>query len=132
MRALITALPLIGMFTLNAQVDVNKLIQERMARQQGGQAGDQGKVKIEDDTDPYVPNSFIGSFRMEMHHFQNGTEEKSSPTTMRYWSKADMTVTKEELPDAKGRDMRMMTDLKNKWQYALVEDDKGKPRGAHQ
>lgn len=126
MRALITALPLIGMFTLNAQVDVNKLIQERMARQQGAQAGDHGNVKIEDDNDPFVPNSFIGSFRMEMHHFQNGTEEKNSPTTMRYWSKADMTLTKMELPDAKGKDMRMMTDLKNKWQYAMVDDDKGK------
>lgn len=126
MRVLITALPLFGMLTATAQVDVNQLIQERMARQQGGQPGAQSNVKIEDDNDPYMPNSFIGSFRMEVHHFRNGTEEKDAPTNMLYWSKADMTLTKMELPDAKGKDMRMMTDLKNKWQYALVADDKGR------
>lgn len=107
-----------------AQIDVNKMIQQRMAKGQGGQEGS-GDVKIEDDDTPFVPNAFIGSFRMEMHHFQNGIEEKDSPTNMLYWSKEDMTLTKMIMPDADGQDMRILVDLQNKWQYMLMTDGSG-------
>lgn len=83
-------------------------------------------VSVEDDLSPFVPNSFIGSFRMENHMFNKGVEEKNSPTNMRYWSSAEMTMTKMEMPDAKkGEAMRILTDLKDKWQYMLMVDDKG-------
>lgn len=99
-----------------AQVDVNKLMQQHMG----------GGTKIEDDNSPFVPNEFIGSFRMEMHMFDGATEQKNSPTNMRYWSAEDKTMNKMEMAEEKGRDMRMMTDLKGKWQYTLMTDEKGK------
>ena len=97
----------------SAQIDLSKIM--------AGQG-----MKVEDDKSPFVPNSFVGSFRMENHLYKNGAEEKHSPTTMRYWSSAEMIVIKTELPDQKGQDMRMLTDLKGKWQYMLMTDDKGR------
>lgn len=93
------------------------MLQERMAG---------GGMKVEDDNSPFVPNEFVGSFRMEMHMFDGAAEKKNSPTNMRYWSTEDKTMNKMEMPDEKGRDMRMMTDLKGKWQYTLMTDEKGK------
>lgn len=83
-------------------------------------------VTVEDDNDPFVPNSFVGSFRMESHMYKNDVEEKGSPVTMRYWATAEQTLIKTELPDQKGDEMRMLTDLKGKWQYMLLTDAKGK------
>lgn len=115
MRTLITCLSMsIGLLT-HAQFDVNKMMQQRM-----------GGAKIEDDNSPFVPNEFIGSFRMEMHLFDGPTEKKNSPTNMRYWSSEDMTMNKMEMPEREGQDMRMMTDLKGKWQYTLMMDKNGK------
>lgn len=105
-------------FVLNttAQIDVNKMMQQHMG----------GGAKVGNDDSPFVPNEFIGSFRMEMHMFDGTTEQKNSPTNMRYWSAEDKTMNKMEMPDSKGKDMRMMTDLKGKWQYTLMTDEKGK------
>lgn len=125
MRAFLTLLSAPAFLLASAQVDMNKMIQERMARQQGQGAGG-GNVKIEEDNGPFVPNEFVGSFRMEMHMFDGATEKKDSPTNMRYWSTEEMTMNKMEMPDRKGQDMRMMTDLKGKWQYTLMTDEKGK------
>src|SRR6185369_12978429 len=102
--------------TLHAQVDMNKMIQERMAKHQG-QGGGADDVKIEDDNDPYVPNTFIGSFTMEMHHFKKDVEDKDGARNMHYWSSADKTLNQMDSPEMKGRTMKMMTDLKNKWTY---------------
>lgn len=82
-------------------------------------------VQVEEDKSPFVPNTFIGSFRMESHLFKNGREEKNSPTNMRYWSSAEKTLVKTEMPNSKGQDMKLLTDLKGKWQYMLITDDKG-------
>jgi hypothetical protein len=103
--------------TSTAQTDVAKMLQERM----GG-----GGVIMEEDKSPFVPNEFIGSFRMEMHMFEGEQEQKNSPTNMRYWSSAEKTMNKMEMPDGKGQDMRIMTDLKDKWQYTLMTDEDGK------
>lgn len=117
-------IPALGM--AHAQVDINKMIQERMAKQgSAGQPGG-GDVKVEDDNDPFVPNTFLGSFRMEMHHYDGQTEKKNSPNNMRYWSAADMTSNQMILPESGGQEMRMLTDLKGKWQYVLMTDKKGK------
>ncbi|HMC97483.1 MAG TPA: DUF4412 domain-containing protein, partial [Flavobacteriales bacterium] len=79
------------------------------------------------DTDPFVPNTFIGSFRMEMHRFKDGTEVKDSPTNLHYWSSADMTLMRNVMAEQKkGQDMKILTDLKGKWQYMLTTDEKGK------
>lgn len=125
MRAFVSLLSASAFLVASAQFDMNKMIQEKMAKQQGGQ-GEQGNVKVEDDNDPFVPNTFVGSFRMEMHSFDGDQEKKNSPTNMRYWSAEDKTLNKMEMPDSKGQDMRVMTDLKNKWQYTLMVDDKGR------
>lgn len=106
---------------VSAQVDINKMIQERMG----------GDAKIEDDTSPYVPNAFIGSFRMEMHMYKSGVEGEHSPMIMRYYSKEDMILNKMEMPSVedgktKGRDMSTLTDLKCKWTYTLMTDEDGK------
>ncbi|MBK9759686.1 MAG: DUF4412 domain-containing protein [Flavobacteriales bacterium] len=117
MRNLILPAALLVTVLATAQTDINKMIQERMAG---------SGMKIEDDTSPFVPNEFIGSFRMEMHMLDGATEKKNSPTNMHYWSTEDMTMNKMEMSDTKGQDMRMMTDLKNKWQYTLMIDERGK------
>ena len=118
-------LPILGLslcLTSTAQTDVAKMLQERM----GG-----GGVIMEEDKSPFVPNGFIGSFRMEMHMFEGDQEQKNSPTNMRYWSTEDKTMNKMEIPadpgsSPGGRDMRIMTDLKEKWQYTLMTDEDGK------
>lgn len=104
--------------SLSAQVDINKMIQERM------EESGQGKAKIEDDTDPFVPNMFSGSFRMEMHSYQGEAEQQNSPMDMHYWSIPEMTLVKTTAPNIK-LDVKMLTDLKGKWQYLLMTDDKG-------
>ncbi|HRH37138.1 MAG TPA: DUF4412 domain-containing protein [Flavobacteriales bacterium] len=137
MRLPITLFSSLALLVANAQVDINKIMQERM--QQHGAAGGQGDpghgqgngtgnggVRMQDDNDPFVPNEFIGSFRMEMHHYKADVEEKNSPTNMRYWSTTDMTLNHMELPERKGQTMKMLTDLKGKWSYMLVDDGKGK------
>ncbi|MBL0036597.1 MAG: hypothetical protein IPP26_12750 [Flavobacteriales bacterium] len=110
-------LALTAINVLTAQVNIGNMMPK---------PGSSKGVSVEDDKSPFVPNSFIGSFRMENHMFSKGVEEKNSPTTMRYWSSAEMTMTKMEMPDAKGQDMRMLTDLKGKWQYMMMVDEKGK------
>lgn len=98
-----------------AQVDMNKMLQGRM-----------GGAQVQDDNDPFVPNTFIGSFTMETHTMKNGAEDRNSPMSTQYWSNTDMVLMQTAMPDAKGQDMKMMTDLKGKWQYMLMTDDKGK------
>jgi hypothetical protein len=113
---------------MSAQVDINKMIQERMAKQgqQVAQPGQPGGMKIEDDNDPFVPNSFIGSYRMEMHMFEKDVEKKDSPMNLRYYGNAEMMLMKNDMMARDGREMTMLTDLKGKWQYVLMTDEKGK------
>ncbi len=124
MRYTLSLLGLSLCLTSTAQTDVAKMLQERM----GG-----GGVIMEEDKSPFVPNEFIGSFRMEMHMFEGEQERKESPTNLRYWSSADKTLNKMEFssggsgaPEEPVRDMRMLTDLKEKWQYTLMTDEEGK------
>lgn len=126
MRSLSTLLSVTALLSASAQFDMNKMIQQKMAKPQGQQGSSGTDVKVEDDTDPFVPNTFIGSFRMENHMYKNGIEEKNSPSNMRYWSSAETTLMQTEVPDQKGQDMKILTDLKGKWQYMLMTDEKGK------
>ncbi|MBL7964156.1 MAG: DUF4412 domain-containing protein [Flavobacteriales bacterium] len=128
MRLPLLLLALCSLHLSLAQIDMNKLLQQRSQQQQGQGAppADGATVSVEEDNDPYVPNTFIGSFRMEMHTYKNDKEEKDSPMNVRFASKADMTVVQPEVKDKGTQDMRMLTDLKNKWQYTLMTDDKGR------
>jgi len=118
MRTPLLLLGFAALITAQAQINIGNMMPKSAT---GGK-----DVSVEDDTSPFVPNSFIGSFRMENHLFSKGVEEKNSPTNMRYWSSAEMTLTKMELPDAKeSEEMRILTDLKGKWQYMLMVDEKG-------
>lgn len=116
MRIPLLLLAFTTIITANAQVNLGSMMPK------GSGAG----MTVEDDTDPFVPNSFIGSFRMENHMFKNDVEEKNSPVTMRYWATAEQTLIKTEVPEQQGDEMRMLTDLKGKWQYMLLTDTKGK------
>ena len=111
---------------LTAQVDINKMIQERMKQQQTGQTGQPTSATMVDDNDPFVPNTFTGSFRMEMHFFKYGKEEKGSPNNMHYASSEDMTLMRSTSAERPGQEMKILTDLKGKWTYTLMDDGKGK------
>lgn len=114
MRYVFLSIALVASAATSAQIDISKIM--------AGQG-----MKMEDDKSPFVPNSFVGSFRMEMHMYRNGVEEKHSPTNMRYWSSTDMTLYQMVVPEGgKGQDMKVLTDLKGKWQYMLVSDEKGR------
>ena len=114
--------------TCNAQVDINKMIQERMQQQgQTGQpSGTPRGTQMVDDTDPFVPNEFIGSFRMEMRQYEGEVEQKNSPTNLYYWSSADMTLMRNDAAERDGQEMKILTDLKGKWTYTMMTDKKGK------
>lgn len=96
-----------------AQVDMNAILQ---------QSG--SNMRMEPDTDPFVPNAFVGSFMMDMHFFENGTESKHSPMTSTIHSSESMLAFDSKAPDMK-ESMRMIIDQKEKWQYMLMDDGKG-------
>ena len=103
--------------TLSAQKpDLNALIQQ----------GAMGGVTMVEDNDPFEPNEFIGGFTMVMHSYKNGNEDKDSPMTIRIFSKADMVLMWPEVKEKGMQEMKMLTDLKGKWQYTMMTDDKGK------
>ena len=131
MRLLLTLLASTLFLVSNAQVDINKIMQERMQQHgaaggQGAPGGAPGSARMEDDNDPFVPNEFIGSFRMEMHQYKADVEDKNSPMNMHYWSTTDMTLNQIEMPEKKSQTTKMLTDLKGKWSYMLLDDGKGK------
>lgn len=120
MRTLILAVALLPAVPLCAQ-------HEPPAQVPGMPAS--GNVSYTDDNDPFVPNSFIGSFRMEMHLYKNGTEAREGPTTVHYWSSTDKTLLTMPGMAGKGQGMKMLTDLKGKWTYMLMQDVTGKKTG---
>ncbi len=91
-------------------------------------SGNVGQVQVEDDNDPFKPNAFTGSFRMEVHLFKDGAEVQDEPMNMHYWSSPDMTLISMAARNNKGKpgtEMKMLTDLKGKWSYILMTDPKG-------
>lgn len=113
------SLPVLGFIllapALHAQVDMNAILQQQGLN-----------MRMEDDNDPFVPNTFTGSFRMETHLFENGAEKKDSPMNMRYWSSPEMSMVQMALPGQPGDGMKLLTDHKGKWQYMLMSDASGK------
>lgn len=99
-----------------AQIDLNAIMQQ--------QAGGKG-ASMQQDIDPFAPNLFVGSFTMEMHLFKGAEEQKHSPVFTTLTNSAEKTLMVTRMPGAK-QDVRMLIDLKEKWQYMLVDDGKGR------
>lgn len=97
-----------------------------MPPQQGGSALD--NVKIEDDNGPFVPNTFIGSFTMEMQNYENGKPSTDAPHVMHFWSSPDKTLMEFRSIPGKGAQMKMLTDLKEKWTCMMMTDGQGNKR----
>lgn len=99
--------------TATAQFDMNAILQQQGA-----------DIQMVPDTDPFMPNVFIGSFNMEMHIYENGKEQKQSPANVSISSSAEKIAFHTTVPGVKEQ-MRMIIDQKEKWQYMLVDDGKG-------
>lgn len=94
----------------------------------GGQAGLAGQVGVVDDNDPFKPNAFSGSFRMEMHLFKDGMEVPEGPGNIHFWSSPDMTLMSmaaQHTGTGPTTDMKVLTDFRGKWTYFLMTDPKG-------
>ncbi|MEZ4789040.1 MAG: DUF4412 domain-containing protein [Flavobacteriales bacterium] len=99
--------------TTTAQVDMNAILQ---------QSG--SNMRMEQDTDPFVPNAFVGSFTMDMHFFENGKESKNSPMISTIHSSESKLAFDSKSPEMK-ESVRMIIDQKEKMQYMLMDDGKG-------
>lgn len=113
----------LALFTISttisvAQVDINSMMQDHAM---GGMKG----MKVVEDTDPFTPNEFVGSFTLELHSFKGGMEETNSPMNMQITSSADKS--RMRMDNAKGASgVNVLTDHKDKFQYVLMTDEKGK------
>lgn len=111
--SLVTSTALVGLTPFaNAQFDMSAA----MANRSG--------VNVVPDTDPFSPNSFVGSFTMEMHTYANGNENSSSPVNMDMHSSAEKIAVLMNMPGVKEK-VRTIIDNKEKWQYMLMPDGKG-------
>lgn len=93
-----------------------------------GAPGSAGRIQVVDDKDPFEPNAFTGSFRMEMHGYKNEVEEANGPVNMHYWSSPEMSLVgmaADNMHNGPGTDLKFLTDHKNKWSYILMTDPKG-------
>ena len=84
-----------------------------------------GDMKVVDDNDPFEPNTFIGSLRMEIHSFKNGEEAKESPMEMQLWNSPDKTLISLNAAKTQGTDLKMLNDLKGKWSYIMMATPNG-------
>jgi len=80
-------------------------------------------MTVVDDNDPFTPNTFTGSFRLEMRSTHNGADDPQGARSLRYWGSTDMALTEASL-GAMGvtGTLRILVDLKGKWQYMLMDD----------
>ena len=116
-RILLPIVALLATVNLPAQ-SIEELMKKAM-EQQGGQ----NKVTVEENKDPFTPLSFTGSYRMEVHSFKSGKEEKDSPMNVVMAFKPDGMAMVPNTGDKE--EMRMVFDLRNKFTYTLMTDDKG-------
>jgi hypothetical protein len=120
-------LPLLGLLT-TVNLSAQSLEELMNAAMKEAGTGSGSEISITENTDPFVPLKFTGTFRMEMHSYKNGTEEKESPANIK------MAMTPERmamLPLTKGgkEEVRMVFDLKEKRTYTLMTDEKGERNG---
>lgn len=99
-------------------------MQEMMNAAMGGK----DKVKVEEDNSPFKPLSFTGSFTWEVHSYKNGVAEKDSPMNLHMGFDPEHMAWVPEGKDTKEQ-MRLVFDLKEKMNYTLMTDKKGKRTG---
>lgn len=116
----LSASTLVALFTISsaisvAQIDIGSMMQQHM----------NGDVKIVEDTDPFVPNEFTGSFTMELHSFEGGIEKQESPINIHITTGTEKSLIRMEntkIPN----EFRLLMDNKEKYQYMLLTDQNGK------
>ena len=134
MKALLL-LPLAFTLSLGTQAQSLQDIMDQALKKQGEQGqgggekqGGDATVTIEENTDPFTPLDFTGSYRMEVHTYTNGKEEKDSPNQVRMAFTTDRMAMMPQAKDSK-EEMRMVFDLRNRFTYTLMTDDKGERSG---
>ncbi len=90
--------------------------------------GESSKVRFEEDKTPYKPLGFTGSYRWEVHSFENGTPNKDNPVNI-VLAFDDAHMAMEPNTGSGQEKMRMVFDLKNKHTYTLLTDKKGQRNG---
>lgn len=117
-------LPLLALLaTVNLPAQSMEELMKKAMEQQSGQ----NKVKVEENKDPFTPLTFTGSYRMEVHSYKNGKEEKDSPMNVVMAFKPDGMAM---VPNTGGKEeTRMLFELKNKVMYTLITDDNGQRTG---
>ncbi|HMW95855.1 MAG TPA: hypothetical protein PJ983_01285, partial [Flavobacteriales bacterium] len=70
------------------------------------------------------PGAFVGSFRMGIHIFKKGTQETTSTMDIMCWSTGEKLLYEVTMPNGQ-RKIRMLTDLVDDTNYALIEQEGG-------
>jgi hypothetical protein len=104
-------------------------LMKRAMEQSQQHGGAPGGMTVEENTDPFVPLGFTGSFRMEVHNYKNGAEEKDSPMNIAMAFTDEKMAMAPETPGKEKGSMKMVMDLKNKFTYTLITDEKGQRTG---
>ena len=117
-------LPLLALLaTVNLPAQSMEELMKKAMEQQGGQ----NKVTVEENTDPFTPLTFTGSYQMEVHSFKNGSEEQDSPVNLIMAFTSDGMAM---VPNTGAtEETRMVFDLWNKLMYTLITDDQGQRTG---
>ncbi|MBP6390418.1 MAG: hypothetical protein KA175_08210 [Flavobacteriales bacterium] len=110
MRNLIALLLFVISSACGAQ-DYEQLMRAHM-QQQG--------ITMEPNNDPYEPLDFTGSFRMEIEIFKNGAT-KGEQLSARYALKDDKMSVEMKMGD-RPEPMRMLYDLRGKWNYVMMSE----------
>lgn len=107
MRSLLLSAILLASGTLFAQTGMEQLMQ----------AG--GNMEMVDDNDPFVPGTFEGSFTMEMSSLEDGKPAMDAPMLVKMTCSPEKTLM--AFTAGEGNEMKMLTDLKGKWTYLMME-----------
>jgi hypothetical protein len=101
---------------------MNKAMEEQ-AKNGGGQ-----QMTFEENTDPFTPLNFTGSYRMEVMTYEADGPTKESPMNVNMAFTPDKMAL---LPEMKGskEQVRMVMDLRNKLTYTLITDGQGQRTG---
>ncbi|MBK7111166.1 MAG: DUF4412 domain-containing protein [Flavobacteriales bacterium] len=108
---------------------LEELMKRAMEQSQQSAGGGAGSVTIEENNDPFEPLGFTGSYKMEVHNYKSGKEDKDSPMFVDLAFTDDKMAIAPHSSSAAKQDMRMIYDLKNKFTYTLTTDENGKRTG---
>ncbi len=87
-----------------------------------------GQGQVEQDNSPFKPLGFTGSYTWVINSYKGGTLDKDSPMLLRMAFDDEHMAWEPQARPNEGA-MRMIFDLKNKVNYTLMTDEKGKRTG---